>query len=191
MKKLNREFYFREDVVEISRNLLGKIIYTHINHHLCGGMITETEAYAGITDKASHAYKGRRTKRTEIMYSPGGISYVYLCYGIHHLFNILTNVEEIPHAVLIRGIQPLEGITEMLKRRKQNKLLKNTCIGPGKVSQALGIDLQYNGVDLHGEEIWIEDHGISFSENQIKSGKRIGVEYAKEDALLPYRFWVH
>lgn len=190
MKKLTKEFYRRDNVLVISKDLLGKIIYTKINGSLCAGLITETEAYAGEADQASHAFKGKRTDRTEVMYSAGGISYVYLCYGIHSLFNIVTNQEEIPHAILIRAIKPVEGIPEILKRRNKVKLLQNTCIGPGNVSQALGINISHNRIDLEGDEIWIEDQGISYPESQIKTGMRIGVEYAKEDALLPYRFWI-
>ena len=135
MKKLKEEFYLREDVVQIAKDLLGKVIYSHIDGKTCGGIITETEAYAGITDKASHAYGGKRSKRTEAMYADGGISYIYLCYGIHSLFNVVTNHKNIPHAVLIRAIKPIEGLTEMLLRRKKPKLKNDTCIGPGKVSR--------------------------------------------------------
>ncbi|MBT4340034.1 MAG: DNA-3-methyladenine glycosylase [Bacteroidetes bacterium] len=189
MKKLKEEFYLREDVVQIAKDLLGKVIYSHIDGKTCGGIITETEAYAGITDKASHAYGGKRSKRTEAMYADGGISYIYLCYGIHSLFNVVTNHKNIPHAVLIRAIKPIEGLTEMLLRRKKPKLKNDTCIGPGKVSQALGLTVSLNSLSLQSDIVWIEDHNISFNENQIKTGTRIGIDYAGEDASLPYRFW--
>lgn len=189
MKKLKEEFYLREDVVQIAKDLLGKVIYSHIDGKTCGGIITETEAYAGITDKASHAYGGKRSKRTEAMYADGGISYIYLCYGIHSLFNVVTNHKNIPHAVLIRAIKPIEGLTEMLLRRKKPKLKNDTCIGPGKVSQALGLTVSANNLSLQSDIVWIEDHNISFNENQIKTGTRIGIDYAGEDASLPYRFW--
>jgi DNA-3-methyladenine glycosylase len=120
--KLALEFYSRKDVELIARQLLGKVLCSNIEGDITCGMIVETEAYAGITDRASHAYGGRRTARTEIMYRPGGTAYVYLCYGIHHLFNVVTNVQDQPHAVLIRAIEPIEGIDVMLKRRKQTKL---------------------------------------------------------------------
>jgi DNA-3-methyladenine glycosylase len=107
---LPSEFYIRTDVVQVARDLLGKVLYTSFNHEITAGIIIETEAYAGVTDKASHAYNNRRTARTEIMYRTGGTAYVYLCYGIHSLFNIVTSVEDNPHAVLIRGIEPLHGI---------------------------------------------------------------------------------
>ena len=189
MKKLKEEFYLREDVLQIAKDLLGKVIYSHIDGKTCGGIITETEAYAGITDKASHAYGGKRSKRTEAMYADGGISYIYLCYGIHSLFNVVTNHKNIPHAVLIRAIKPIEGLTEMLLRRKKPKLKNDTCIGPGKVSQALGLTVSLNSLSLQSDIVWIEDHNISFNENQIKTGARIGIDYAGEDASLPYRFW--
>ena len=190
MRKLTKDFYLREDVVQISRDLLGKVLITEVDNHLCGGIITETEAYAGISDKASHAYGGRRTSRTEIMYAEGGVSYVYLCYGIHHLFNVITNAVNIPEAVLIRAIKPHIGISEMLKRRKQANLTNKICIGPGNVSQALGIKQGMNGLSLSGSKVWIEDHGFSFQKDQIKTGPRVGVAYAGEDAKLPYRYWV-
>jgi len=152
------------------------------------GLITGTEAYNGVVVKASHAYGGRRTKRTETMFAEGGISYVYLCYGIHHLFNIVTNVEDVPHAVLIRAIQPLKGEQYILKRRNAKVLSKNLCVGPGKVSSALGITLKDNGLDLGGNKIWLEDESIK--PKNILCGSRIGVDYAGEDAELPYRFWI-
>src|SRR5688572_7863163 len=102
--KLKRDFYTREDVVLVAKELLGKVLCTKWNGKTTSGIITETEAYEGITDRASHAYRGRRTERTEIMYSEGGTAYVYLCYGMHHLFNVVTNKKDIPHAVLIRAV---------------------------------------------------------------------------------------
>ena len=145
-------------------------------------------AYAGVTDKASHAYGGRRTKRTEAMYSTGGVSYVYLCYGIHRLFNIVTNVQGIPHAILIRAIYPSIGIEEIVKRRG-GKFSDRLCVGPGKVSQALGIDLLHNNASLWGKEIWLQDDHVKIKPGDIQAGPRIGVDYAGEDAKLPYRFW--
>lgn len=188
MSILPIEFYTRNDVVTIAKDLLGKVIYTNINNKITAGIITETEAYAGITDKASHAYGGRRTNRTEIMYATGGISYVYLCYGIHYLFNVVTNVKNIPHAVLIRGIKPYEGIDTILKRRKSGRLNEKLTIGPGKVSNALAINKTHNATDLRGNTIWIADKGIVIKNEEIYAGKRIGIDYAEEDAMLPYRF---
>jgi len=188
MSRLQKEFFFRESVVEISRDLLGKYLCTKIGDCITSAVITETEAYAGISDKASHAYNNRRTGRTETMFAEGGISYVYLCYGIHHLFNIVTNRKEIPHAVLIRAVQPVEGIETILKRRKHKTMHSKIATGPGTVSQALGIKTSHNGIDLTGDSIWLEDRGMKI--NEIISGPRIGVDYAGEDALLPYRFRV-
>ncbi len=191
MAKLSRDFYLREDVVQISKELLGKYLFTKIGGKITAGIITETEAYAGITDKASHAYNNRRTNRTEIMFAQGGLSYVYLCYGIHHLFNVVTNVKDTPHAVLIRAIKPLEGIDLILKRRKVLKIHSKITSGPGTVSQALGILTKHNGLDLTGNQIWIEDKGVKILKNEIISSPRIGVDYAGEDAKLPYRFNVN
>jgi DNA-3-methyladenine glycosylase len=188
MKKLSRDFYLREDVVAISRELIGKYLVTNIDDKLTSGMIIETEAYNGSVDKASHAYNFRRTARNEIMYGPGGVSYVYLCYGIHHLFNIVTNKKETPHAVLIRDILPDQGIDEMLKRRGQKKVNAKFSDGPGTLSQALGIKTIYSGIPLSGDIIWVEDRNVSFKSKDIQVGPRIGVDYAGKDALLPYRF---
>lgn len=185
---LNASYYLNPDVVFLARDLIGKTLCTRINNVLTCGIITETEAYAGAIDKASHAYGDRRTKRTETMYSKGGVSYVYLCYGIHRLFNIVTNVEGTPHAVLVRAIYPTVGIDEIVKRRGV-KPSSTFCVGPGKVTQALGIDLIHNNLSLTGKAIWIRDDNIKISESDIQVGPRIGVDYAGEDAKLPYRFW--
>jgi DNA-3-methyladenine glycosylase len=196
MTLLSRDFYIRPDVVTIARELLGKVLVTNIDGQLTSGIITETEAYAGATDKASHAFGGRRTERTEIMYRVGGTAYVYLCYGVHSLFNIVTNIENIPHAVLIRGIRPVDGIPEMLLRTGKALVNKNLANGPGKVSKALGIHYSHTGTDLvngpvkASKKIWIEDRGVPVINSKILSTPRIGVEYAGEDAMLPYRFLV-
>jgi DNA-3-methyladenine glycosylase len=186
--KLSRDFYLQDDVVALARMLIGKVLFTYIDERLTAGIITETEAYAGVVDKASHAFGGRRTNRTETMYAQGGTGYVYLCYGIHHLFNVVTNVEGVPHAVLIRGVKPLEGIDIIRERRKFPKNDKILAAGPGTVSQALGILTKHDGVDLTGDTIWIDDKGFSLPDNDVKITPRIGVDYAGEDAKLPYRF---
>lgn len=186
---LKASYYANPDVVFLAKDLLGKTLCTRIGGVLTGGIITETEAYAGVTDKASHAYGDRRTKRTETMYGKGGTSYVYLCYGIHRLFNIVTNVKGIPHAVLVRAISPTIGIEEIIKRRGV-KPSPTFCVGPGKVTQALGIDLLHNNLSLRGKDIWIKDDGVKIDLKDIQAGPRIGVDYAGEDAKLPYRFWV-
>ena len=187
---LSESFYYRTDVVAIARDLLGKVLVTQIAGELTSGIIVETEAYAGPTDKASHAAGGRNTPRTKVMYMAGGVAYVYLCYGIHHLFNVVTNSEGIPHAVLIRAVEPLDGIDIMLRRRRKEKLSPLLTAGPGALSSALGIDTHYTGASLQGSEIYIEDRGIRFSSGEIISATRVGVGYAGEDALLPYRFYV-
>ena len=186
--KLDKSFYLRENVVKIAEELLGKYLFTNFGGVITGGIITETEAYEGITDKASHAYNDKRTARTEIMYHEGGIAYVYLCYGMYSLFNVVTNVEGVPHAVLIRGIKPVEGLEEIKKRVKQNNLDKYLLNGPGKLTKALGIHYSHTGTDLNSNSIWLEDRNYKFNKKDIIITKRIGVDYAKEDAILPYRF---
>ncbi len=189
-QKLLIDFYLRNDVTQVSKDLLGKFLITNIDGIKTSGMITEVEAYNGITDKASHAFGGRRTARTEAMYSTGGVAYVYLCYGIHHLFNVVTNEKNIPHAVLIRAIEPVNGIDEMLRRRNMNTLQPRLTSGPGSMSAALGIKVSESGLDLTGNKIFIEDRGILIEEENIFSTKRIGVDYAEEDSLLNYRFYI-
>lgn len=186
--KLPKDFYLQKDVLSVSQELIGKVLCTRMQGEFTSGIITETEAYAGVNDKASHAYGNRRTRRTETMYRQGGVSYVYLCYGIHHLLNVVTNSRDIPHAVLIRGIHPLQGKQTILKRRAVKNPGKDLCSGPGKVSQALGVKTKHDNTSLLGNTIWIEDKNISVSSENIKTTPRIGVDYAGEDALLPYRF---
>ena len=188
--KLDQSFYKRPDVVQIAKDLIGKVIYTSFDGIITGGIITETEAYEGITDKASHAYNDRRTNRTEIMYGDGGFAYVYLCYGVHHLFNFVTNQQGIPHAVLLRGIYPIEGIPTMEKRINKKASQKGFSDGPGKLSKALAIKTNHTGLDLSGDKIWVEDNGISILKKEIIITPRIGVDYAGEDAALPYRFLI-
>lgn len=185
---LGKEFYSGEDVVAISKALLGKVLCSNVNGVLTKAIITETEAYAGVEDKASHAYRGRRTKRTEVMYSHGGTAYVYLCYGIHHLFNVVTNKVDIPHAVLIRAGFPLEGAVHMLQRCGKKKPDRKLLAGPGSLSKALGITIQLSGTSLSGRSVWIEDHTLDIDDASIQSGPRIGIDYAEEDAARPYRF---
>lgn len=186
--KLGHDFYNRSDVELIAKDLLGKYLITNFNDTLTSGMIVETEAYAGITDKASHAYNNRRTQRTEIMYKAGGIAYVYLIYGIYSLFNVVTNVEGIPHAVLIRAIEPVDGIDKMLIRRKMKEEKKNLTAGPGLLTQALAISTKHSGLSLLENFIWVEDRGMGFSNQQIICSPRVGVGYAEEDALLKRRY---
>ena len=186
--KLPVSFYERENAALIASALIGKILITKIGEILTAARIVETEAYKGITDKASHAYGNRRTARTEIMYANGGVSYVYLCYGIHHLFNVVTNRSGVPHAVLIRAAEPINGIAEMLRRTGKQKLDNSLTSGPGNLTRALGISTAYNGISLTGETIYIAADNFMINTSEIIATTRIGVDYAGEDALLPYRF---
>lgn len=186
--KLNKEFYTRTDVIQLSRELLGKVLVTNINGQKTAGIITETEAYRGPDDKACHAHLNRFTKRTKVMFDEGGVAYVYLCYGIHHLFNIVTAKEGMPHAILIRAIEPIEGIDIMLERRNMSKIQPRLTSGPGILSKALGIDKTYYGESLMNNTIWIEDRNIEVKE--IVGTTRIGIDYAEEHALLPWRFYI-
>ena len=185
--KIPVAYYQQTDVVALAQDLLGKVLCTNIDGVLTKGIILETEAYNGIHDKACHAYQGKRTLRTEIMFHQGGKAYVYLCYGIHHLFNIVTGEEDTPTAILIRAIEPLEGTAEILIRRKKSSLEK-IAVGPGTLSQALGIKTSHTGTLLSEDRIWLEDQQISVPRNEIETTPRIGIDYAEEDALLPYRF---
>jgi len=155
---------------------------------MTGGKIVETESYRGAEDRACHAYQNKKTKRTEVMFKQGGISYIYLCYGMHSLFNVVTAKEGIPHAILIRAIEPVFGISTMLHRRQFQFINVSLTNGPGSLAKALGISTMYNGTSLQGEVIWIGDVGISITKEEIISSPRVGVSYAKEDALLPWRF---
>jgi len=186
-KKLNREFYENGKVEQVAQQLLGKILVTNINGELCAGRITETEAYNGRMDRACHAYQ-KKTQRTEIMYGPGGFSYVYLVYGIHHLFNIVTNKRDFADAVLIRAIEPHTGIEHMLKRRGLKAINPKLCCGPGNAAKALGLNNLHNAVDLTGDLIWVEDAPILKSQHVVET-TRIGVDYAGEDAKLRWRFY--
>lgn len=189
---LSHSFYLRDDVVRVSRDLLGKFLVTRIDGELTSGMITETEAYRGLDDKASHAFNNRRTKRTETMFRQGGCAYVYLCYGIHHLFNVVVGEEGLANAVLIRAVEPVDNVPLIQQRRKIPKMKPQLTAGPGVMSRALGIKTHLDGTTLLDEKgaIWIEDRGIRFTEDQIQSGPRIGVDYAGECAGWPWRFYI-
>ena len=191
MSKIPLSYYQTDDVTGLAQDLLGKFLFSNINGKLCGGIITETEAYAGITDKASHAYGNRRTKRTEVMYKNGGRSYVYFTYGMHHLFNIVTSKEGNPHAILIRAFFPTHGLETISRRRKMDINNKNITNGPAKLCRALGITLAQNDILLNGNIIWLEDRGFRPCQSDIVSGPRIGVDYAGDDAALPYRFFIN
>jgi len=190
MKKIPIEFYKRDDVVQVAKELLGKILVTKFNGIETSGRIVEVEAYNGEIDKASHAYGGRRTNRTEVMYAHGGVCYVYLCYGIHHLFNVVSNDKDIPHAILIRALEPLKGIEKMLQRTGKENADYSLTKGPGNVSKALGIQTKHTGISLLSKELYIADDGTVYTEKKIGISPRIGVDYAGKDALLKYRFYI-
>ena len=184
MIPLSKDFYLQNDVVTLAKELIGKTLLTEIDGKLTGGMIIETEAYKGAEDKASHAYKNRRTKRTEVIFATGGVAYIYLCYGMHNLLNVVTGEKDTPHAILIRGLVPLVGMEEMQKRRNGKKKLTN---GPGTVCQALGIDRRHNGHPLTEIPLWIEE-GEKIPSKHIIATPRIGIDYAEDHSLLPWRF---
>jgi DNA-3-methyladenine glycosylase len=188
-KKLKRSFYLREDTVAIARDLLGKLLVVPDEQgRRVSGMIVETEAYLGITDRAAHSYGGRRTARNEVMYGRAGHVYVFFVYGMYNQFNVVSGPPDHPHAVLIRAVEPVDGIEIMRSRRGEMKD-RNLTSGPGKLCIALEIDRSLNGADLLGDKVWLEDHRL-FADDEIAAGKRIGIDYAGEDALKPRRFWV-
>lgn len=194
---LDSAFYRRDDVRQIARDLLGTLCCTRLPDPAgdgCAafttGRITETEAYVGTADRACHAYGGRRTARTEIMYAAGGVAYVYLCYGIHALFNVVTSACGLPQAVLIRAIEPVDGVAVMLRRRGQQGLTPRLTCGPGCVSQALGIRTAHTGLSLLGDTLWIEAAPTPVPPDQILATPRVGVGYAGDDAAQPWRYLI-
>ena len=198
MKKIPRKFYTRNDTLQITRELLGKILVVPCETgERVSGMIVEAESYLGAQDKAAHSYGNRRTSRTEMMFAIGGTAYVFFIYGMYFQFNVVVGEKDVPHAVLIRAVEPTEGIEIMRERRsvKKGKNLisktpdKNLTSGPGKLCIALGIDKTFNGENLLGEKVWLEE-GKTFSDSEIASGKRIGIDYAEEFIEKPWRFWV-
>lgn len=189
MKKLPREFYTRSDVLEVARDLLGKkLVVPNRSGVRVAGLIVETEAYRGPEDRASHAYNGRRTVRTETMYGRGGTAYVYFVYGMYNQFNVVTNAEDVPHAILVRAVEPSEGL-DIMRRRRRGRSEYELTSGPGRLCLALGIDRQLDKADLLGERVWIEE-GVSISPRQVARGPRIGIDYAEEWIKKPWRFWI-
>ena len=187
---LDNLFYDRSDVVTIARELLGKILVTNFDGRRTSGRIVEVEAYNGVGDRASHAWSGRRTNRTEVMYMEAGRAYVYLIYGIHHLFNVVTNKKDIPHAILVRALEPMDGIELMLERTGKKKLDHTLTRGPGNLSKAMGLATLHTGYSLLKGEIFIADDGYRPPGTAIGVSPRIGVDYAGPDAGLPYRFFI-
>jgi DNA-3-methyladenine glycosylase len=190
MEKLLQSFYDRKDVVTIARELLGKILVTHFDGFFTSGRIVETEAYVALIDKASHSFGGRRTSRNEHMYAAPATAYVYICYGMHQMFNIVTNQKDVPDAVLIRAVEPLQGIDIMLQRTGKLKADYTLTKGPGNVGKAFGIFKKHSGLHLLDEEIYLLNDDTMVDEPHVGISKRIGVESAGPDGLLPYRFYV-
>ena len=189
-EKLKEDFYIREDVLRVSKELLGKYLVTQFENRRTVGKIVETEAYRGQDDKACHAYGNRLTKRTKVMFARGGRAYVYLCYGIHHLFNVVTALENMPHAVLIRALEPVENVELMMKRRGFTKNKPQLTAGPGVLTKALGLSTRHTGLSLikNDSPVWIEDWGEDVEEKEIIASPRVGVAYAEECAMWPWRF---
>ena len=186
--KLPISCYQRPDVVQIARELVGKYLFTRLDGVLTGGRIVETEAYAHVGDQACHSHLGRYTSRTRVMYEAGGVAYCYLIYGRYTLFNIITNAAGRADAVLIRGLEPVEGLAEMMLRRGLTQPARNLTAGPGLLTQALGITTRHYGTDLTGDLIWLEDHRETVSAEQLVASPRVGIDYAGADAALPWRF---
>jgi DNA-3-methyladenine glycosylase len=188
--KIPESYYLDTDVVKLSRDLIGKYLFSRLDGVVTGGYIVETEAYNGVIDKASHAYGNRLTPRTQTMFMQGGVAYVYLCYGIHEMLNIVTSVEGQPHAILIRAINPTIGLDIMQYRRNMAVIKPNITMGPGSVAKALGVSRKINGISLQSDTLWLEDRGLTFTDDEVAAVPRVGVDYAGDDAFLPYRFYV-
>jgi DNA-3-methyladenine glycosylase len=187
--KLSQDFYTRKNVVLIAKELLGKQLITKIEGTLSAGIIVETEAYSW-KERGCHAYDGRMTNRNKVMFEPGGHAYVYLCYGIHNLFNVVTNNAGVAEAVLIRAIEPTRGVDAMIHRRGIVRNTNQLTSGPGKLTKALGINRDLNGKFLLNSEIWIEDVKYPLHRKEIQASPRIGIDYAGTDAKLPWRFYI-
>jgi DNA-3-methyladenine glycosylase len=191
-KKLPRSYYMSDEVTHLAKDLLGKYLVTNIHGHRCSGKIVETEAYRGPDDRACHAYNNRKTPRTEVIYEPGGVAYIYICYGMHHLMNVVTGPEDRAHAILIRALEPAEGAGIMAGRRQLAVSDYRLTKGPGALSLALGLTNTLSGTSLYkpSSPVWIEDRGMSVRSGEICSGPRIGVESAGEAALWPWRYFI-
>lgn len=188
--KLPVEFYRQDDVVQIARQLLGKHIYSLVDGNISGGIIVETEAYRGPEDRGSHAYNDKRTPRNEMMYEAGGLAYMYICYGIHDMLNIVTGAHGTSHAALIRAIEPIEGIDIMRSRRNVFDKDKRLCQGPGALAKAMGLTKLHNGTDLQGEVIWLEDKGFTYPDHQVVASARVGMNFDGPYKTIPWRFYV-
>lgn len=188
--KLPVEFYRQDDVVSVARQLLGKHLYSFVDGQLTGGVIVETEAYRGPEDRGSHAYNGKRTPRNEMMYQAGGVAYMYICYGIHDMLNIVTGIEGISHAALIRAIEPTEGLEVMRIRRGIFDQDGRLCRGPGALAKSLGLTKLHNGVDLQKDTIWLTDEGLNYRDDQVVSSARVGMNFDGPYKSIAWRFYV-
>ncbi len=189
-RRLERSFYLNTNAVEIARNLLGKVIYSSVDKIITGGVIVETEAYKGPEDVGSHSYNGKRTVRNEMMYAEGGLVYMYICYGIHNMLNIVTGPEGSSHAVLIRALEPVTGIDVMRQRRSVFDNDKRLCKGPGALCKAMGLSKKHNGVSLAGDTVWIEDRGTVLTDDEIIASPRVGLNITGPYRDIPWRFYI-
>lgn len=196
MSKLERGFYM-DDTENVAKQLLGKLLVHEKDGKRISGIIVETEAYLGVADKAAHSYKGRKTPRNAAMFGSGGYAYVYFIYGMYNCFNVVTKPEGVPEAVLIRALEPCEGLDAMASSRYNKSYqtlnksqMRNLANGPGKLCIALSIDRNMNGEDLCGNRLYIEDSPQPSKPFNISAGKRIGVDYAEEAKDFPLRFYL-
>ncbi|TVR86109.1 MAG: DNA-3-methyladenine glycosylase [Saprospirales bacterium] len=188
---LDSSFFEENNAIDLAVDLIGCSLHTSIGGEVTSGLIVETEAYCAPEDRASHAWQNRKTPRTEVMFESGGLSYIYLCYGIHHLFNVVCGSEGLPHAVLIRGIEPLEGVSTMLKRRDMSRPETRLTAGPGCLSRALGLTVAHSGKNLHPDYgIWLEKRKHVSDSPEIISTTRIGIDYAGKWKDKPWRFYL-
>jgi len=187
---LPQEYYLNTNTLFLAKDILGKKLCTHINGNYTAGIIVETEAYCGTNDMACHGRHGHRTPRNKTLFAQGGVFYVYICYGIHHLLNIVTHNENEPHAILIRALMPIEGIEIMLDRRKKSKVDYTITKGPGALTQALGITSYYDAIPCNSDTIWLENTAITYKDEDIFNGPRVGVSNCGNDAILPYRYYI-
>lgn len=188
--KLTKDFYRRVDTLQIAQELLGKYVFTKFDGALTGGMIVETEAYIGPHDAGSHAFNNRRTPRNNTMYAEGGVTYMYICYGIHDMLNVVTGPAESSHAILIRAIEPTVGL-EYMQERRGNVPLKRLATGPGALAKALGLKKHHDAYDLNSEEIWIEDKGVVINKTNIKATGRVGLGCQEPYLSMPWRFIIN
>ncbi len=193
MDKLPREFYNR-DTLTVAQGLLGQRLVRVYQGQPLICRITETEAYIGRRDRACHAYQYKRTPRTQTLFARPGTAYIYMIYGMYHCLNLVTEPEGEPAAVLIRGLEPIDALEQMARLRYGLTLqelttaaVKKGMLGPGKLCKALSLDKSFNGVDLLGDTLYVLP---GTQDGPIHSGPRIGIDYAGEDAQLPWRFWL-